>query len=63
MNVKELIEHLKQFDGKLPVGTSDHYGSFEPIDADDFYVRGVNDDGEEHNILYISCPYLGPEPD
>lgn len=65
MIVKELINHLQKFDRNLKVGTTDHFGHFEPIEKEDFYVRDVRGItiGKPENICYISCPYLGPEPD
>lgn len=77
--VNDLIEHLKQFDGDLPVGVTGHFGEFHPLDSIDFYKgeAKLNPKGVASgiqgwrkltlfpysNILCITPYDLGPDPD
>lgn len=77
--VKDLINHLQQFDGDLPVGVSGHFGEFHPFDESDFSQgqSHLNPKGIASNyqgwreltrypyspILKITAYDLGPDPD
>lgn len=70
--VGDLIEQLQELDPKMPVGRAGHFGEANLIDADDLCVRECyltaslswRDDNRHYlNILDITTPDIGPDPD
>ena len=59
LSVKDLVELLEKVDQRLPVGRTDHYGDFVPMDENDFSV----DNKKRDKWLAINPPWIGPEPD
>lgn len=67
MNVTELIEYLKNFDGDLSVGMVDDYGVFAPVDKRSFNVSkayenypgsfGTDNVPRRISVLGISVPF------
>ena len=70
LTVETLIEHLKKFPPKTPVGIVGHYGEFYPMDAYNIskyrtYREGTPRSKRESyfDAINISPPDIGPEPD
>lgn len=64
--VDQLIEHLKEFDPKLPVGAVGHFGEFHPMRKYQFYKKGATKgigSREFIDVLCVDSPDVGQEPD
>ena len=68
LTVAQLIEHLKTFPQDMPVGITGHFGESHQMKKREFSSVKVCFDQHdkqypEFEILEISPPYIGDEPD
>ncbi len=72
LTVQGLIDLLLEFgDKNAPIGISGHYGEFYGLHRYNFHenqksridVAGIDGPGVEIDIVEISFPDIGPEPD